>query len=77
MVEKTLFSVVITLTCGGTQTFADSATSDAGTAAYQQLGHDIRIVDGATEVFIPWDAVCKAEVTKTVSQEAYQDDMCN
>lgn len=57
--------------------FDDSVKFGAGTAAYDQLGHDIRIVDYSDkDWFIREGAVCYAEIEKTTESVTVTDDVC-
>ncbi len=74
---KQSIKVTIATASGGEIVFDDSQAPGAGTSAYGQLGHDIRIVaDDGSETFINRDCVCSAVIEKTTSEEAVSDDTC-
>lgn len=58
--------------------FDDSVDAGKGTAAAEQLGHNIYIVDydDSGDVFIPAHAVCMANVVKTSEEVEIVDDTC-
>lgn len=72
-------SVVIYTKCSTSVTADDAVVKGQGTAAAGALENhrDIYIDDGTKVTYIPFESVCYAEITKTMSQEADpQDDIC-
>lgn len=76
MLRQTI-KVTLHLVCEGTQVFDDAVKAGAGTAAYGQLGHDIRIVGySGKDYFIREGAICYAEIEKSTSEVAVNDAVC-
>lgn len=76
---KISYSVKLYLNCSADITFDDATEAGKGTAAFEAVWnhHDVRIVDySGTDYFIPFDSICYAEITKTASTVAIQDDTC-
>lgn len=75
---KQSIKVTLHLACGDDPIVFDDATKyGAGKAAYDQLGHDIRIVGyNSKDYFVNKDCVCYAEVEKSTSEVAVEDDVC-
>lgn len=74
----TSYSVKIYV-CDDNVTFDDDTKAGAGTAAYNAVwnGHDVKIVDySGKDHYIRYGAICRAEITKTVTTKTVQDDTC-
>lgn len=74
---KQNIKVTLHLDCSADIVFDDAVLYGAGKTAYDQLGHDIRIVGyNSKDYFIREGAVCYAEIEKSTSEVAVADDVC-